>query len=434
MTPKHVQCLYNIKTGVIKEQYISDITLTDGDCTLLSGFATSDDDHKELNKDEKKFIRKYISFAIPESNMRFSNKFNLADFSHSTANEFISELFVNSHNHIYTDGTFMRIGEIVVYSREDAEFITAVGTLGGYISEYFQDGNDYIVKVEFGEYRERCKPAINKFSTGLKPVDVYCVEVPTHNIIVQTSDGLTFITGNCHSLSNQAWQSMLKTLEDSPAKSVFLLCTTNPEKIPATILSRVQTFQLSKISLDGIYNRLKIVVESENREGRGITYTDDALYFIAKLANGGMRDSLTLLDKALTYSKELNSENLVKALNLPNYDDYFALLSAYAKRSNEEITAIVHKVYNSGVNFIKWIESFQSFIMNIVKYIYLQDINLTMIPTHYSDKISKYSTKHCAVCLKLSNVLLELIQELKSSQYQQELALTYLCQMPKKGE
>lgn len=259
-------------------------------------------------------------------------------------------------------------------------------------------------------------------------VDMYDLEIEGHPSYYVND----VLVHNCHSFSTNSWQIFLKTIEEPPAKSIFAFCTTNPEKIPATILSRVQTFQLSKISLDGIHKRLKYVVEQENAEGRGITYTDDAINFIAKLANGGMRDALTLLDKALAYSKELTLENLAQALNLPNYDDYFALLNAYAKKDNTAIAEIIDRVYNSGVNFIKWFEGFHSFIINVVKYIFLQDIQSTMIPSYYQDKIAKYSTAHATICLKLANKLLNLCQDLKSTQYLQEVALTYLCAVPKK--
>lgn len=242
-----------------------------------------------------------------------------------------------------------------------------------------------------------------------------------------------FIVDEVHAISPAGWSAFLKCLEESPAKTVFLFATTNPEKIPATILSRVQVFQLSKISLQGIYNRLVYVIEEENKEGRGITYTEDAVNFIAKLAGGGMRDALTLLDKALAYSNELTSENLAKALNLPNYDNYFELLSAYARKDNTAIATIIHNVYNSGVNFIKWFEAYHSFIIQILKYIYLQDINMTTIPSHYSDKISKYNVKHANICLKLANILVKMNSELKTTQYLQELSLTYLCSINKDG-
>ena len=209
-------------------------------------------------------------------------------------------------------------------------------------------------------------------------------------------------------------------------------CTTNPEKIPATILSRVQTFQLSKISLDGIISRLKYVIDCENKEGRNITYEDSAITYIAKLAGGGMRDALTLLEKALAYSEDLTSKGLMQALNLPSYDDYFLLLASYAKHNNEEIAKLIHKVYNSGVNFVKWFEGFHAFVINIVKYIFMQDIECTMIPSHYKDKVSNYGPKHSIICLKLANKLLKLNAELKTTSYLQEVALTYLCEIPRK--
>lgn len=240
-----------------------------------------------------------------------------------------------------------------------------------------------------------------------------------------------FICDEVHAFSNAAWQSALKTIEEVPAKTIFLFATTNPEKIPDTILSRVQQFRLSKISLDGITSRLKYIVEEENKQGAGITYTDDAISYIAKMANGGMRDSITLLEKAIASDKNITSESLMQSLGLPNYDDFFDLLTAYAGKKNDNIAEIIDKVYNSGVNFVKWMQDFHSFVINIVKYIYLRDITKTMIPSHYQDKISKYGAAHSAICLKLANKLVKLNNELKFTQYQQEMALTYLCSVVK---
>lgn len=242
-----------------------------------------------------------------------------------------------------------------------------------------------------------------------------------------------FILDECHCITPAGWAVFLKTLEDTAGKSIFMFATTNPEKIPDTILSRVQTFQLSKISLEGIVSRVKYVLDKEVEDGESIKYTDDAVNYIAKLANGGMRDALTLTDKVLAYSNEINSETVSEALSLPNYDDYFELLGGYAKHDNQKIASIIDKVYNSGVNFVKWFESFHSFVTNVMKYIFLQDISLTMIPTQYEDKIKKYSTAHASICLKLANKLLTMNNELKSTNYLQEIALTYLCSNPKKA-
>ena len=235
------------------------------------------------------------------------------------------------------------------------------------------------------------------------------------------------IMDECHSLSSQAWQALLKCLEEQVGSTVWIFCTTNPEKIPETIITRVQTFKLSKISTANIQKRLKFILDSEIKEGRSITYTDDALSYVARLSNGGMRDAITSLDKCLAFDTNITPELVERALDLPNYDDYFNLLNALVRKDNAEITTIVDTVYNSGTNFIKWFEGFHSFLCNIVKYVFLKDISRTMIPPHYAEKLSKYNEQHAFICLKLSNVIMTMNKDLKQTQYQLETAISYLC-------
>lgn len=260
-------------------------------------------------------------------------------------------------------------------------------------------------------------------------VTMYDLEVEGHPSYYANN----ILVHNCHSFSNQAWQSMLKPLESGVGKSIFIFATTNPEKIPDTILSRVQSFQLSKISLDGIISRLKYVLDREKEEGRNLSYTEDGVSYIAKLANGGMRDALTMLDKCLTFSKDITIENVCLALNIPEYDQFFDLLSAYAHKDGSAIANIIDSVYNSGTNFVKWFQNFHSFIANIMKYIYLKDISKTMIPTTYLNKVCKYGPAHLSICLNLSMKLLKLNEALRYTQYLQETALSYLAFPIKEG-
>lgn len=235
------------------------------------------------------------------------------------------------------------------------------------------------------------------------------------------------IIDECHTLTPQSWQALLKVFEESPARTVFILCTTNPEKIPDTIISRVQVFNLSKISLVGITDRIKYVLESELADGRELSYELDAIDFVAKYAKGGLRDALTTLDKVLMYSNIITLDSVLTALNLPSYDDYFDLLKALAKHDNTKIIKIISNVYESSINFIKWFEGFHSFIVNVIKYIILHDISMTNIPDTYISKMDKYGDAHIAFCMKYASILLSLISDLKSTQYQQEVAITYLC-------
>lgn len=146
-----------------------------------------------------------------------------------------------------------------------------------------------------------------------------------------------------------------------------------------------------------------------------------------------MRDALTMLDKCLTFSKDITIENVCQALNIPEYDQFFDLLSAYAHKDGSAIANIIDSVYNSGTNFVKWFQNFHSFIANIMKYIYLKDISKTMIPTTYLNKVCKYGPAHLSICLNLSMKLLKLNEALRYTQYLQETALSYLAFPIKEG-
>ena len=80
------------------------------------------------------------------------------------------------------------------------------------------------------------------------------------------SEYKVFIIDECHALSNSAWQAMLKIIEEPPAKSIFIFCTTDPQKIPKTILSRVQRYDFQRISLEGVCRRLELVYQAETVE------------------------------------------------------------------------------------------------------------------------------------------------------------------------
>ena len=96
-------------------------------------------------------------------------------------------------------------------------------------------------------------------------------------------------------------------------------------------------------------------------------------------------------------------------------------------KNDEKVAKIIDTVYNSGVNFSKWMVDFHSFVVNVMKYVLIKDIGKTMVPAHYESKMSKYTSVHSVICLHLAQKLVKLNNELKFSKYQQELALTYLC-------
>lgn len=201
-----------------------------------------------------------------------------------------------------------------------------------------------------------------------------------------------YIIDECHSLSNAAWQAFLKLLEEPPKFTVFMFCTTDPQKIPGTILSRVQRYNFQRISKKGIINRLKYIIRSENIENTEvskeiITYQDEAIDYIAKQAQGGMRDAITTLDKCLAYSKNLSLENVIEVLSagVTPYD-----LSEFTLCLLEKDTAaalgLLSSFFMAGIDMNLLVNNYFEFLLNLQKYLILGNKDVSNLPADILDK------------------------------------------------
>ena len=248
------------------------------------------------------------------------------------------------------------------------------------------------------------------------------------------SEYKVFILDEVHSLSNQAWQAFLKTLEEPPATSIFIMCTTNPEKIPATILSRAQRYNFQKISTEGIVKRLEYICDTETydimqeygdmdsasdiewaREQHLpiIEYDMSALEYIAKLAEGGMRDAITLLDKCLSYSSELTVENVVKALGVADYSIMLSLNQAFFDKDVAKIIEIVNEVYSSGLDMKQFIRTYFEFILDCEVLAVTGETTAVKIPENVIVELRKYENYEWSVITELLTMLVDLQSSIK---------------------
>lgn len=194
-----------------------------------------------------------------------------------------------------------------------------------------------------------------------------------------------YIFDECHALSNASWQALLKLIEEPPAKTIFIFCTTDPQKIPATILSRVQRFEFSKISYGKIVERLNYILTEESKT-QNITWTEDALKYIAKLADGGMRDAISMCDKCLSYSSNVTLEVVVKALGTVNYTTMFQLTNAIIDQQEIEVIKIINEVYNNGNDLKQFMKQYALFLLDLVKYYKTKSFDYIKIPAvHQAD-------------------------------------------------
>lgn len=196
------------------------------------------------------------------------------------------------------------------------------------------------------------------------------------------SEFKVYIIDECHMLSNGAWNAMLKLIEEPPAKTLFLFCTTDPQKIPATILSRVQRFDFKKITFIAIKNRLIFILKEEK-----IKYKEDAVDYISTLAEGGMRDAITTLDKCTSYTKELTIDSVVKALGTANYGIYFSLLDNMLYKKVDKIIITIDSCYYNGIELKQFFKSFSYFIKDVLKYNLLGNFNYNSIPNTYKKEL-----------------------------------------------
>ena len=170
------------------------------------------------------------------------------------------------------------------------------------------------------------------------------------------------IIDEVHALSSKAWSSMLKTLEEPPSYLVFILATTEVNKVPATILSRVLRFDFKRLSPMQISKRLSFICEQE-----GIEVEPEALSIISEKADGSMRDALTIFDEVFAYSgKSITAESVQSALGIPSNALYFELVKTFEAHDAKGSFAVLEKAMATGTEVQIFLSGFIKFLRNFL--------------------------------------------------------------------
>ena len=169
-----------------------------------------------------------------------------------------------------------------------------------------------------------------------------------------------YIIDEVHMLTVGAFNALLKTLEEPPEHIIFILATTEPHKIPMTILSRCQRFDFKKITDDQIVERLKYIVEKEK-----INISENALKEIAHLSDGGMRDSISLLDQAVAYTENVITINDIHDINGTLTKEELKYFTEKMLDGNiNDILMLLDEYDEKGKNLVKFAEEFMLFLKN----------------------------------------------------------------------
>ena len=183
-----------------------------------------------------------------------------------------------------------------------------------------------------------------------------------------------YIIDEVHMLSTGAFNALLKTLEEPPKHVVFILATTEPQKLPTTILSRCQRYDFKKISDEKIFSRLKNIVEIEK-----INIEDDAIYEIARLSDGGLRDSISLLDQASSYKiDKICSEDIHMVNGTLTIADMAVFIKAIFSKNISKVIELLDFYDANGKNIYKLIDEIIFFLRNLLIY--------KCAPSYFTDK------------------------------------------------
>ncbi|OGW19980.1 MAG: DNA polymerase III, subunit gamma and tau [Nitrospirae bacterium GWC2_46_6] len=170
-----------------------------------------------------------------------------------------------------------------------------------------------------------------------------------------------YIIDEAHMLSTSAFNALLKTLEEPPPHVIFVLATTDPKKIPSTVLSRCQHLPFRRISGQKIKERLKFISGED-----GIKATDSALEMIARAADGSMRDSLTILDQIASFSEDITESEIKDLLGITDIETLARLTTAVIEGDGKDIITIIAGLANSGTDLKAFTKDLLQFVRNLL--------------------------------------------------------------------
>lgn len=182
------------------------------------------------------------------------------------------------------------------------------------------------------------------------------------NLVPSLGKYKVYIIDEVHMLTTGAFNALLKTLEEPPTHIIFILATTEPHKIPATILSRCQRFDFKKISDNDLIERMKFIIEKEN-----IEIEENALIEIARLADGGMRDALSILDQAISYCNDkIKLDDIYEINGIITKEKIKNIIEYIDNKNIQSLFSLINELNSDGKDFVKVSEEIILFLRNLI--------------------------------------------------------------------
>ena len=212
----------------------------------------------------------------------------------------------------------------------------------------------------FAEGRSYCIHELDAASNnGVEDIKTLMDQV---RIPPQVGKYSVYIIDEVHMLSQSAFNAFLKTLEEPPAHAIFILATTEKHKILPTILSRCQTYDFNRITVENIVKNLRMVATSE-----GITIDDESLHVIAHKADGAMRDALTIFDQTVAFcGTDVKYQDVLRNLNVLDYEYSFSLVDAFLKGDYSSALLAFDEILTKGFNALHFVAALSSHLRDLI--------------------------------------------------------------------
>ena len=214
--------------------------------------------------------------------------------------------------------------------------------------------------LSFAEGRSYCIHELDAASNnGVEDIKTLMDQV---RIPPQVGRYSVYIIDEVHMLSQAAFNAFLKTLEEPPAHAIFILATTEKHKILPTILSRCQTYDFNRITVDNIVKNLRMVASSE-----GVSIDDESLHVIAHKADGAMRDALTIFDQTVAFcGTDVKYQDVLRNLNVLDYEYSFALVDAFLKGDYPSALLAFDEILTKGFNALHFVAALSSHMRDLI--------------------------------------------------------------------
>ena len=214
--------------------------------------------------------------------------------------------------------------------------------------------------LSFAEGRSYCIHELDAASNnGVEDIKALMDQV---RVPPQVGRYSVYIIDEVHMLSQAAFNAFLKTLEEPPAHAIFILATTEKHKILPTILSRCQTYDFNRITVDNIVRNLRMVAASE-----GITIDDESLHVVAHKADGAMRDALTIFDQTVAFcGTDVKYQDVLRNLNVLDYEYSFSLVDAFLNGDYPSALMTFDEILTKGFNALHFVAALSSHLRDLV--------------------------------------------------------------------